>query len=281
MDNSIGDKIKKLVKEAIENHRDEKSLFVDETSDDSNDCLAENAFYEAEMSEDERRRRYEEAIAYMNSAEGQMFYKFLRRDEANVFNALFYDKEDITEEDAFKRVKNASDFFQISIPCLIDKCETLASITYSDDSEFGREIRYDIAKLREIGINNVDAFDAMLTHELSHVVVSCRSFNFLINDNWGKELACDYIVGARCRACCISTGKYKYAVSMSRASITHPDGEFRVEAVMSGFEFADRLITSDTPVTLDLIMSSLNLFLCKNSNVINTSYNRYLESLMT
>lgn len=238
----------------------------------------ENSAFEAELSEEERQRRYQEAIDYMNSPEAQAFYKMLRRHECNIFNALFKDKEVITEDIIKERVAKASRFFDLPIPTLIDKCDTLAKIVFSDCSELGSEIRYDIKKLEEKGINNYDAFDAMLTHELSHQLLAGARFNFCLNASWCVELACDFITGARCSANHIASGKYKYAVSTMKASETHPDGEFRLKAVKSGFDFTEWLYRKDVRVSIKSIMLGVNQFLCLNSKALNEAFLKFLTT---
>lgn len=236
----------------------------------------DNSAAETEISPEERERRQKEAIAYISSPETQAFYKRLRRHESNPFNALFYDKEPLTEEEIRIRIKRASDFFDLPIPTMVSRCETLAKITFSDSPELGSEIQYDIKKLYEIGINNVDAFDAMLTHELSHQFVANKKFNFCKNKLWCVELACDFIVGVRCSANMIASGKYKYAVSTMKTSATHPDGSFRLNAVKSGFDFAEWLFRKKQKPTAESAMVGLTRFLITNSKALNESYYNFL-----
>lgn len=238
----------------------------------------DNSEAEAELSHEEKDRRHKAAIAYISSPEAHAFYRLLRRHECNVFNALFYDKETITEEDIRARVTRASEFFDLPIPTMIDKCETLAKITYSNSAELGSEIQYDIKKLYEIGINNLDAFDAMLSHELSHQYLATRRFNFCQNPQWCIELACDFIVGVRCSANMIASGKYKYAVSTMKASPSHPDGSFRLNAVKSGFDFAEWLFRKRRRPTVNEAMIGLTRFLCSNSKALNESFYKFLTT---
>lgn len=238
----------------------------------------DNSEAEAELSPEEKERRHKAAIAYVSSPEAHAFYKLLRRHECNVFNALFYDKETITEEEIKIRVKCASEFFDLPIPTMIDRCESLTKITYSEASELGSEIQYDIRKLYEIGINNLDAFDAMLTHELSHQFVSEQEFNFCQNKQWCVELACDFIVGVRCSANMIASGKYKYAVSTMKASPSHPDGTFRLDAVKKGFDFAEWLFRKRRRPTANEAMIGVTRFLCANSYALNESYYKFLTT---
>lgn len=238
----------------------------------------DNSQAESEISPEERERRYKEAIAYMSSPEAHAFYKLLRRHESNPFNAFFYDKEPLTEEDIKIRVTRASEFFDLPIPNLVSQCETLAKITFSDSSELGSEIQYDVKKLYEIGINNLDAFDAMLTHELSHQFLATQKFNFCQNKQWCIELACDFIVGVRCSANMIASGKYKYAVSTMKTSATHPDGSFRLKAVKCGFDFAEWLFRKMQKPTAESAMVGLTRFLISNSKALNESYYTFLTT---
>lgn len=238
----------------------------------------DNSEAEAELSPEEKERRHKAAIAYISSPEAHAFYRFLRRHECNVFNALFYDKETITEEDIKVRVKRASEFFDLPIPTLINQCETLAKITYSNSAELGSEIQFDVKKLYDIGINNVDAFDAMLSHELSHQYLANQRFNFCQNPRWCIELACDFIVGVRCSVNMIASGKYKYAVSTMKASPSHPDGSFRLSAVKSGFDFAEWLFRKRRRPTANEAMVGVTRFLCSNSKALNESYCKFLTT---
>lgn len=238
----------------------------------------DNATAEAELSPEERKKRYEEGIAYMNSPEAKAFYKLLRRHECNPFNALFYDKEPINEEQIKQRVERASKFFNLPIPIMVDQCEGLAKITFTTYSELGSEIHYDVDKLQEVGINNLDAFDAMLTHELSHQFLADKTFNFCQNADWCKELACDFIVGVRCSSQMIASGKYKYAVSIMKASDTHPSGEYRLKAVKKGFDFAEWLMRRKILPTVQSAMPGITQFLCSNSKSLNNSFIMYLTT---
>lgn len=220
-----------------------------------------------------------ESLAYINSSEARHFYKRLRRDESNVFNAVFYDRETVNEHDIEHIVKRAAFFFDLPIPSMIKCSDCLAKISFPDFTELGSEIRYDASKLEDIGINNVDAFDALLTHELSHQCLARYHFNFCRCQSWCMELACDFMVGVRCKAGFIATGKYKYAVGHMEVSYTHPEGFFRQKAVEAGFNFAARLKEKGLEVTVKLAIIGLNKFLCEQSKALNMDYVRMLRDL--
>ena len=82
--------------------------------------------------------------------------KYLRRHECNVFDALFYDKEDVTEEDVQSIVIKVAEFFNMPQPDMQSKCDTFAEVMMGDVAE-KCEISYNMEMLRKIGINNRDA----------------------------------------------------------------------------------------------------------------------------
>lgn len=149
----------------------------------------------------------------------------------------------------------------------------MAQISYSEITELGSEIRYNLVRLEELGINNLDAFDAILTHEIGHQFLSDVTFNFCVNQNWAKELACDYFVGYRFGIENMATGKYKFVVSHLKESDTHPAGTFRVESVINGYEFGCKTRQDKTNRTADYAIVGFNMFLCSHSKLLNDSYN--------
>jgi len=98
----------------------------------------------------------------------ESFAKFTRRNVSNIFNAHFYDKEMITEDAINDRVSKTANFFNLPAPMLLKASECLAQISFSEITELGSEIRYNLVRLEELGVNNLDAFDAILTHEIGH-----------------------------------------------------------------------------------------------------------------
>lgn len=207
----------------------------------------------------------------------ESFAKFTRRNDASIFNALFYDKEIITEDAINERVFKTANFFNLPVPILLKTSECLAQISYSEITELGSEIRYNLVRLEELGINNLDAFDAILTHEIGHQFLSDVTFNFCVNQNWAKELACDYFVGYRFGIENMATGKYKFVVSHLKESDTHPAGTFRVESVINGYEFGCKTRQDKTNRTADYAIVGFNMFLCSHSKLLNDSYNIFLN----
>lgn len=210
--------------------------------------------------------------SYIGSSESKSFYKCLRRHEDNIFNALFYDKEDYSVDILKERISEISDFFDLPFPTLIDKSDSLASITFTEFSELGSEIRFNVEILKQCGINNIDAFDTVMCHELTHQYLSDKELNFCINKEWSVELGCDYFVGVRCALSLRASGKYKYAVSRMRASFSHPNGYFRVKAVVAGYDFVNWMISKGIKPDAESSLLGLNYFLCSNSKNLNNAY---------
>ena len=52
--------------------------------------------------------------------------KYMRRHEANVFNAIFYDKEEVTEDNIQRIIADVASFFSLPVPEINGKCESLA-----------------------------------------------------------------------------------------------------------------------------------------------------------
>lgn len=214
----------------------------------------------------------QDLYSYIGSIESKDYYKYLRRHEDNIFNALFYDKEDYSEDILKERILEICDFFDLPFPILIDKSESLASITFTEFSELGSEIRFNVEMLKHCGINNIDAFDTVMCHELTHQYLANKELNFCINKEWSVEFGCDYFVGVRCASRLRASGKYKYAVSKMKASLYHPNGCFRVKAVIAGYDFVNWMISKGIKPDAESSLLGLNYFLCSNSKEINDVY---------
>ena len=52
----------------------------------------------------------------MSAYNHQQWMKYMRRHEANVFNAFFYDKEDVMEDDIHSIIADVAAFFDLPIP---------------------------------------------------------------------------------------------------------------------------------------------------------------------
>lgn len=203
--------------------------------------------------------------------------KYTRRHEANIFNALFYDQEIVNEESVNKILSRVASFFDLPIPLLHSCCESMAKIMTSDDAN-QCELYYNMRMLNEVGINNVDAFHLCLVHEMAHQVLHDYRFQLFHNERWIQELAADLIVGAYSKIHDIASGKYKYAVSIQKASLTHPDGQLRKAVI----EFSRESFESTSEGGLDSIQQSIRTlpyFIFSHLKELSEGWNIVCEEL--
>lgn len=160
--------------------------------------------------------------------------KRLRRHEASPFNALFWDKEKVSEEYVKAALENVAAFFDMPIPQFHLQCESLVKMITSPEAK-DCELFYNLQESYDKGINNKDAVTLCLVHEMGHVVLRDTRFFIFSNELWVQELACDILAGAYAKQFDLATGKYKSVIDKV-ISPTHPSGAMRIKAVEFGYE---------------------------------------------
>lgn len=211
---------------------------------------------------------------YAHMAEWQ---KFLRRHEDNVFNALFFDKEDISPEEIAKFVYDTAMFFDMPLPQVYDQCETLAKEISRSGSDY--DIFYNEKLLIDAGINNKDAFKLMLTHEICHHTFRNVIFGLLFNERWTHELLCDYMAGVRSYMGGYTTGKYKYTISTFKTSETHPPGWCRKPAFLQGRQTIETILKRGENLRVKDVLDDFKDFIIRNKDVIETEWRRFIEHI--
>lgn len=169
----------------------------------------------------------------MTEYDHMQWMKFMRRHESNIFNAFFFDNENITEEDLNTIISDIARFFDLPIPVINDRCEEMARIIMGENAR-DTELFYNIEMLKNAGINNKDAFTLCFVHEMAHQMLYTERFNLFRNERWMQELAADLTAGIYASLHLLSTGKFKYALSTQKPSLTHPDGKLREMVVDYG-----------------------------------------------
>ena len=198
---------------------------------------------------------------------------FLRRHNANIFDALFKDIDySLKEEYLNSIISDVAGFFGMDTPSIITYCDTLTRICQGSDDPSKYELYYNWQTMMENGINNRDAFTLCMVHELTHVYLNDTRFMLCRNERWCHELAADYMVGIYSVTTIITTGKYKYAVGHMPMTITHPKGEHRVAAVEYGRECRSRFYWP----TVAMAMSGLPAFIYGRQKTLN----KELEELL-
>lgn len=160
--------------------------------------------------------------------------KRLRRHEASPFNALFWDKENVSEEYVKAALENVAAFFDMPVPQIHLQCESLVKMITSPEAK-DCELFYNLQGSYDKGINNKDAVTLCLVHEMGHVVLRGTRFFIFSNELWVQELACDILAGAYAKQFDLATGKYKSVIDKV-VSPTHPTGALRIKAVEFGFD---------------------------------------------
>lgn len=172
-----------------------------------------------------------------------LWVRFLRRHKANIIDALFLDKDyDIKDDDIKNAVKQVADFFELPVPVIKNRAETIAEVITSDKAE-ECQLYYDWQEMEKSGINNREALKLTCLHELAHQYLFKTRFLLFENELWIQELAADLLVGGfSVLNGDVATGKYKFVVSRQKATLTHPDGAIREKVVVYGRKYVEQLL---------------------------------------
>ena len=192
---------------------------------------------------------------------------YQRKENARIFEVFFYDKEDIDDSFVSEHLVWLAKFFEMPLPEVFTQSDRLAHVIIdghsADDAPL---ICYNWKMLQEKGVNNKSAFILTLVHELAHFYYYNRDFHHCYNRLWVKELACDYMVGAISAIKGIAGGKYKYIVSQTEATITHPYGDIRKKCVEEAQTFVGRIEKDWTATECE---KGFNLFMMQHTKELN------------
>jgi hypothetical protein len=204
-----------------------------------------------------------------------LWVRFLRRHDANIIDALFLDKDyDIKDEDIKDTVKQVADFFELPVPIIKERAETIAEIITSDKAE-ECQLYYDWREMEKSGINNREALKLACLHELAHQYLYKTRFLLFENELWIQELAADLLVGAfSVLNGDVATGKYKFVVSRQKATLTHPDGKLREEVVIYGRKYVENLLQQKRYQGIKDILTGLPAFVYSHYQELQESWDR-------
>lgn len=213
----------------------------------------------------------------MTAYDNREWMKFRRRHEANVFNAIFYDKEDVTEDDIQHIIADVASFFDLPKPEINSRCESFAEVLLGDNAN-ECELSYNLDMLRKVGINNKDAFTLCFAHEMTHQMLHKHQFMLFCSERWIQELAADLTAGLYAESHQLATGKYKYALSRQDHSITHPDGELRKEIVECGRHYLERQMVDGNKM-MDMVQQIMPSFVFLHKKELKQSWYQLLDEL--
>lgn len=204
-------------------------------------------------------------------------WKFQRRHECNLFEALFKDREDVTEEDIVAIVANVAEFFNMPTPEISSKCETFAEVLLGDNAD-KCELSYNMEMLKKTGINNNDAFTLCFVHEMAHQMLFHYRFSLFCSERWILELAADMTAGLYAARHLLTTGKFKYALSRQKYSLTHPDGKLRKEIVECGRQNLERMRVDGNTI-MDIVVRYMPIFVYTHYDTLESDYRKMAYEL--
>lgn len=215
----------------------------------------------------------------MTAYDHQQWMKYMRRHEANVFNAIFYDKEEVTEDDIQRIIADVAAFFELPVPEINGKCESFAEVLLGDKAE-ECELSYNLEMLRNAGINNKDAFTLCFVHEMTHQLLHRYRFLLFCSERWMQELAADLTAGLYAERHHLATGKFKYALSSQKYSITHPNGKLRERIVECGRHYLEQKMVNGTKM-INMVLQIMPSFVFTHKKELKKDWYQLLDELET
>lgn len=204
-------------------------------------------------------------------------WKLQRRHECNVLEAIFCDTEYVKEEDIHAIITDVSSFFSLPLPEISSKCETFAKVLFSDNAD-KCELSYNMEMLQKTGINNRDAFTLCFVHEMAHQVFFHYRFMLFYSERWVQELAADLMAGLYAERHSLATGKYKYALSIQKPSITHPNGNLRKEIVECGRHYLERM-SVDGESMVEMAVKYMPFFVFTHYDTLENDWRKMTDEL--
>lgn len=219
------------------------------------------------------------ATEYINSSEYLEFLKLLRRENANIFDVLFHDKELVEKEYIKDEIVFLSEFFGLNEPNIDFESDSPLEVRLNEiQGEILAYISCNIKKLEECGFNNKDAVVASLCHEFSHIYSQGHTYGYCDNEYWEAELYADFMASAVMTALNVAGGKYRYIIGEGKATLTHPYGEYRLRCAKTAREYVLSL-PSTKKIALDEVESQFLLFLLTNVKEINDYLHEHEEQI--
>ena len=136
--------------------------------------------------------------------------------------------DEVLESRAELSAKNACDFF--SIPdALIQKGDNICVYnnnleTFSDDV-----FQYNINQFKEMDCTSFEDMTKVWSHECGH-----RLLQHYYPNSWTHELGGDFFTGVRAEMMGLPKGNFEKHIGSTSASLTHPDGKLRLQAIDYG-----------------------------------------------
>jgi hypothetical protein len=143
--------------------------------------------------------------------------------------------DNLTDEVIVQSVQEASDFFNLNAPINVHEDWTTGVMTGMDFTENDDILVFNRQQMQEMGITDKEGFDLVMTHEGAHRALQGIDTGF---NSHQEELCCDYMAGVRAGLNGMDEGKMIASLENTTESLSHPDGEKRVQAIEAGVAFA-------------------------------------------
>ena len=148
----------------------------------------------------------------------------------------------LSDDEIAQSVHEANAFFHMDDPTLIQEYRTTGVDTGSPFTENDDIFYFNRQQMQNLGINDKESFDLVMTHECTHRMLQAVSNDLPAHK---EELCCDYMSGVRSGLNHMDISRIKEALSEQPESASHPIGSLRVDAVVQGQHFAEQFMAEN------------------------------------
>lgn len=132
--------------------------------------------------------------------------------------------------------KCAGDFF--GMPDLqIQKGDTIGVYTMNCDILGDEVLEYNADLFKDLKCDSFEDMTKIWSHEMGHIIFQ-KEYPM---GGWADELGGDYFTGIRSEMLGIGTGNFEKSIGKTEASVSHPGGKLRVDAINYGREVAAQM----------------------------------------
>lgn len=178
----------------------------------------------------------------------------------------FLEGSEISTKKISEAAKSACDFFGLpEIPVVEGPAIAVRPgnpMTFKDDVFY-----YNKAELKKAGLTNPVDIAKAYTHECGHRI---SQRYYMGKNSWANELCADFFVGARNEMLGIKNGNFEKFLGKQRASVTHPGGKMRMQAMDYGRKCVAEMKAKGIKPTWENLMDKF-----KETNAEKVSYANY------
>lgn len=145
----------------------------------------------------------------------------------------------LSDSEIAQSVHDASAFFHLDDPAVIQEYRTTGVVTGSPFTENDDVLVFNRQQMQKLGISDREGFDLVMTHECTHRMLQAVSEDLSPHR---EELCCDYMSGVRAGLNHMDVSQISDAMAAQVESASHPDGSLRVDAIAQGQHFAEQFM---------------------------------------